>query len=68
MRELAPGVQMLGARKGGRVRAYLIETNGELSLVDTLFEHDGRGVLDAIRRLGRTPADLKRIVSLCGTR
>ena len=42
MRELAAGVHMLGAKKGGRVRAYLIETNGELSLVDTLFENDGR--------------------------
>ena len=62
MRELAPGVHMLGAKKGGRVRAYLIETNGELSLVDTLFENDGRGVLEAIRRLGRKPGDLKRIV------
>ena len=62
VRELAPGVHMLGAKKGGRVRAYLIETNGELSLVDTLFENDGRGVLDAIRRLGRKPSDLKRIV------
>ena len=62
MRELAPGVHMLGAKKGGRVRAYLIETNGELSLVDTLFENDARGVLDAIRQLGHKPSDLKRIV------
>ena len=61
MRELAPGVHMLGAKKGGRVRAYLIETNGELSLVDTLFENDGGGVLEAIRSLGRSPRDLKRI-------
>jgi len=62
MRELAPGVHMLGATKGGHVRAYLLETNGELSLVDTLFENDGSGVLDAIRKLGRKPSDLKRIV------
>ncbi|MGH3071395.1 MAG: MBL fold metallo-hydrolase [Gaiellaceae bacterium] len=62
MKELAPGVHMLGGKKGGRVRAFLIETNGELSLVDTLFENDGRGVLEAIRKLGRKPADLKRIV------
>ena len=53
---------MLGATKGGHVRAYLIEANGELSLVDTLFENDARGVLEAIRTLGRKPADLKRIV------
>ena len=53
---------MLGGKKGGRVRAFLLETNGELTLVDTLFESDARGVLDAIRRLGRSPRDLKRIV------
>jgi len=62
MRELAAGVHMLGATKGGHVRAYLLETNGELSLVDTLFENDGSSVLDAIRKLGRKPSDLKRIV------
>ena len=55
MRELAPGVHMLGATKGGHVRAYLLETNGELSLVDTLFENDGSGVLDAIRELAASP-------------
>ena len=53
---------MLGNKKGGRVRAFLLETNGELTLVDTLFENDASGVLDAIRQLGRGPADLKRIV------
>jgi glyoxylase-like metal-dependent hydrolase (beta-lactamase superfamily II) len=62
VKELAPGVWRLGGKKGGRVRAFLVEANGELSLVDTLFENDGRGVLDAIRRLGRKPSDLKRIV------
>jgi glyoxylase-like metal-dependent hydrolase (beta-lactamase superfamily II) len=62
VKELAPGVHVLGGKKGGRVRAFLIETNGELSLVDTLFENDGGGVLEAIRQLGRKPGDLKRIV------
>ena len=62
MRELAPGVHVLGGKKGGRVRAFLLETNGELTLVDTLFENDAGGVLEAIRQLGRAPADLKRIV------
>ena len=62
MKQLAEGVHVLGGTKGGRVRAFLLETNGELTLVDTLFENDGRGVLDAIRTLGRSPCDLKRIV------
>jgi glyoxylase-like metal-dependent hydrolase (beta-lactamase superfamily II) len=61
MRELADGVHALGGSKGGHVRAFLLEANGELTLVDTLFESDGGGVLDAIRRLGRSPGDLKRV-------
>jgi glyoxylase-like metal-dependent hydrolase (beta-lactamase superfamily II) len=62
VKELAPGVHVLGGKKGGRVRAFLVQTNGELSLVDTLFEHDGARVLEAIRQLGRKPTDLKQIV------
>ena len=62
MKEVAPGVHVLGGTKGGRVRAFLVEANGELSLVDTLFENDGGGVLEAIRALGKKPGDLKRIV------
>lgn len=61
MRELAPGVHVLGGKKGGRVRAFLLDAGGELTLVDTLFENDAAGVLEAIRRLGRRPSDLKRI-------
>lgn len=61
MKELAQGVYALGGKKGGRVRSFLLDANGELTLVDTLFEDDARGVLDAIRTLGRKPRDLKRI-------
>ena len=62
MRELAEGAHTVGGTKGGHVRAFLIETSGELTLVDTLFENDASGVLEAIRKLGRSPRDLKRIV------
>ncbi|MBA3245131.1 MAG: MBL fold metallo-hydrolase [Actinobacteria bacterium] len=44
------------------MRAFLLQAGGELTLVDTLFEDDGAGVLEAIRKLGRSPRDLKRIV------
>jgi glyoxylase-like metal-dependent hydrolase (beta-lactamase superfamily II) len=62
VKELGPGIHSLGGRKGGRVRAFLLEAGGELTLVDTLFEGDGRGVLEAIRALGKSSRDLKRIV------
>lgn len=62
MRELAPGIHSLGGRKGGHVRAFLLESGQELTLVDTLFEDDASQVLEAIDGLGRKPGDLKRIV------
>jgi glyoxylase-like metal-dependent hydrolase (beta-lactamase superfamily II) len=61
MKELAPGVYSLGHGKGGHVHAFLLESGDELLLVDTLFEDDGRLVFEALRRLGRSPADLKAI-------
>ena len=61
MTEIAPGVHSLGHGAGGHVHAFLIDDGGELSLVDTLFEGDARLVLEAIRGLGRSVTDLKRI-------
>jgi glyoxylase-like metal-dependent hydrolase (beta-lactamase superfamily II) len=66
--ELAPGIHRLGHRAGGRVSAFLIDDGGELSLVDTLFENDGRLVLEAIRELGKSVTDLKRIAITHGHR
>jgi glyoxylase-like metal-dependent hydrolase (beta-lactamase superfamily II) len=62
VRSLAEGVHCLGGKPGGRVRAFLLEARGELTLVDTLFGNDAADVLAAIRRLGKSPRDLKRIV------
>ena len=68
MIELAPGVHALGHKAGGRVHAFLLDTGGELTLVDTLFEGDARLVLAAIDALGRSPGDLKRIAITHGHR
>ncbi len=68
MTELAPGIHSLGHGKGGHVHAFLLDSGDELSLVDTLFESDARLVLDAIRQLGRSPSDLKRIAITHGHR
>jgi glyoxylase-like metal-dependent hydrolase (beta-lactamase superfamily II) len=66
--DLGPGIHSLGHKKGGHVHAFLIENGNDLTLVDTLFESDGRVVLDAIRRLGRNPKDLKQIAITHGHR
>jgi len=68
VRELVPGVHALGGKKGGRVRAFLVDDGHELTLVDTLFEGDARLVLEAIRALGRSVTDLKRIALTHGHR
>jgi glyoxylase-like metal-dependent hydrolase (beta-lactamase superfamily II) len=60
--ELAPGVHSLGGKKGGRVRAFLLDDGNELALVDTLFESDARGVLAGLDAIGRRVTDLRHIV------
>jgi glyoxylase-like metal-dependent hydrolase (beta-lactamase superfamily II) len=60
--EVAPGVHALGHRRGGHVRAYLVDSGTrELTLVDTLHEPDGRLVLAALEALGRPPRHLRHI-------
>jgi glyoxylase-like metal-dependent hydrolase (beta-lactamase superfamily II) len=67
--EIAPGLHALGQKKGGRVHAYLAESgDGELTLIDTMWESDGRRVLAAIAALGRRLTDLKRIALTHGHR
>jgi glyoxylase-like metal-dependent hydrolase (beta-lactamase superfamily II) len=60
--ELAPGVWCLGQKKGGRVHAFLFDDGAELTLVDTLYDTDGKRILGQIERIGRKPADLRHIV------
>lgn len=66
--EIAPGVYSMGQRQGGRVHAFLFDDSHELTLVDTLFDTDGRRVLDQIKSIGRTIDDLKHIVLTHGHR
>ena len=60
--EIAPGVHSLGQKQGGRVHAFLLDDGTGLTLIDTMYDADARHVLEAIGGLGRTPADLKRIL------
>jgi glyoxylase-like metal-dependent hydrolase (beta-lactamase superfamily II) len=60
--ELAPGIWAIGGKAGGRVHAFLIDDGGDLTLIDTLYETDGRQAFEGIRRLGRSVSKLKRIV------
>jgi glyoxylase-like metal-dependent hydrolase (beta-lactamase superfamily II) len=66
--ELAPGVVSLGQRQGGRVHAFLLDDGEGLTLVDTLYDTEGRRVLDAIAGTGRRPEELRHIVLTHGHR
>ena len=79
--QLAPGITCIGAQTGGSrrtrgyVRAFLVEDGKDLTLIDTLGDDHPFLVLAAIRQLGRSITDLKRIwlthahfSHLCGLR
>jgi glyoxylase-like metal-dependent hydrolase (beta-lactamase superfamily II) len=59
--ELAPGIVVLGDQKWGSVRAFLVADGTDLTLIDTLGDDHPFLVLAAIRRMGRSISDLKRI-------
>src|SRR5665809_43698 len=59
--QIAAGAYSVGQKMGGHVHAFLFDDGGELTLIDTLFDTDAHVVLDYIRRLGRSPTDVKRI-------
>ena len=52
----------MGTEKGGHVHAFLLDDGASLTLIDTLFDDDGKIVLDEIARIGRSPAQLKEII------
>ncbi|MGH3023607.1 MAG: MBL fold metallo-hydrolase [Gaiellaceae bacterium] len=65
--QLAPGITCVGEQTGssrrtrGYVRAFLVEDGKDLTLIDTLGDDHPFLVLAAIRQLGRSITDLKRI-------
>ena len=66
--EIAPGVYSLSQSKGFDVHAFLLDDGDGLTLIDTLFDADAKVILDQISALGKTVADLKRIVLTHGHR
>ena len=45
--EIAPGIHSLGQWRGGHVHAFLLDDDGALTLIDTLFDIDAHRVLSA---------------------
>jgi glyoxylase-like metal-dependent hydrolase (beta-lactamase superfamily II) len=59
--ELAPGIVAVGDQTWGLVRAFLVADGKDLTLIDTLGEEHPFMILAAIRKMGRSISDLKRI-------
>ncbi len=66
--EITPGLWSLKQKKGGRVHAFLCDDGNELTLVDTLFDTDGKRILALLEQLGKQPSDLRNIVITHGHR
>lgn len=60
--EVIPGIHNLWQRKGARVHAYLLQHDGDLILIDTLYDSDAHRILELLRQIGRGPRDLKHII------
>jgi glyoxylase-like metal-dependent hydrolase (beta-lactamase superfamily II) len=60
--QIVPGLYSLGDTSGGRVRAFLIDSGGELTLIDTLVDTTGALVLAELAAIGKKPSDLTRVI------
>lgn len=59
--ELAPGIVAVGDQTRGWVRAFLVADGKDLTLVDALADTHPFQILAAIRQMGRSVSDVKRI-------
>ena len=60
--QIAPGLYAVTQEQGGNVHAFLIDNGGELTLIDSLFDNDGKIIIDEIQRQRRKITDLKHII------
>jgi glyoxylase-like metal-dependent hydrolase (beta-lactamase superfamily II) len=60
--KITDGLHYLTQEQGGHVGAFLLDTGDGLTLIDSLFDTDGKIVLAAIAQMGKQPSDLKRII------
>ena len=60
--EIAPNIFSMSQDEGGHVHAFLLDDGGELTLIDTLYDDDGKGVFAELARIGRQPTQVKNII------
>jgi glyoxylase-like metal-dependent hydrolase (beta-lactamase superfamily II) len=60
--KIAPGIYSMGQSEGGRVHAFLLDDGNGLTLIDTMYDDDGRHVLAELSSIGKKPSDIKHII------
>jgi glyoxylase-like metal-dependent hydrolase (beta-lactamase superfamily II) len=60
--QMGDGLFSLGQKKGGRVHAFLVEDQGKLTLIDTLYDTDASFIVKVIQQMGRKVDDLENII------
>ena len=60
--KIASGIYSMGQDEGGHVHAFLLDDGNGLTLIDTMYDDDGRHVLAELGTIGRSPADVKHII------
>jgi glyoxylase-like metal-dependent hydrolase (beta-lactamase superfamily II) len=61
--KLTDGIHYLRQTMGGHVHAFLLDDGKGITLIDALYDTDGKMILDEIRAMGRQPSDLKNIIA-----
>jgi glyoxylase-like metal-dependent hydrolase (beta-lactamase superfamily II) len=60
--EIAPGLYSIMQKTGIYVHAFLLDAGDGLTLIDTVYATDASYILEELKHIGRTPADIKFIV------
>jgi glyoxylase-like metal-dependent hydrolase (beta-lactamase superfamily II) len=60
--QIAPGIYSMGQEEGGHVHAFLLDDGNGLTLIDTMYDDDGRHVLAELKAIGKAPTDIKHII------
>ena len=60
--QIAPGIYSMGQEEGGHVHAFLLDDGNGLTLIDTMYDDDGRHVLAELSSIGKKPTDVKHII------
>jgi glyoxylase-like metal-dependent hydrolase (beta-lactamase superfamily II) len=60
---LTDGIHYLSQDKGGHVHAFLLDDGRGITLIDALYDTDGKAILDEIAAMGRKPTDLTSIIA-----